>query len=275
MNQVTKRTNKLKSTNLSNLVATANWTARNSQKTNELNCTFGTLTITIKKYGFTITLLQWNQPEDMLTQTKEEHESIGFPDASGEQKFVCKDMFISTLGYRFDKFISTALSTTSNFGVTLQDKRGKHPPKHAMSDSGKQTAIQHVMSFNPQISHYRREHAPNRLYLPSELTIQEMYEDYLDQRKENNENTMSYVQYTRIVKSQNISFAKLGDDECEMCESHKLHLRDVKQKDTSTSDDRLETRIFNAKRIDKDKDMSCGKGDCLACVVWLDHQTKY
>eukprot|EP00111_Clytia_hemisphaerica_P021639 TCONS_00063646-protein len=198
-----------------------------------------------------------------------------FPDASGEQKFVCKDMFISTLGYRFDKFISTALSTTSNFGVTLQDKRGKHPPKHAMSDSGKQTAIQHVMSFNPQISHYRREHAPNRLYLPSELTIQEMYEDYLDQRKENNENAMSYVQYTRIVKSQNISFAKLGDEECEMCESHKLHLRDVKQKDTSTSDDRLKTRIFNAKRIDKDKDMSCGKGNCLACAVWLDHQTKY
>lgn len=31
--------------------------------------------------------------------------------------------------------------------------------------------IEHIKSFNSSISHYRREHVPNRLYPPSDLTI--------------------------------------------------------------------------------------------------------
>ena len=36
------------------------------------------------------------------------------------------------------------------------------------------------MSYHPSISHYRRVHAPNRFYLPSELSIRQMYQIYLE-----------------------------------------------------------------------------------------------
>ena len=184
-------------------------------------------------------------------------------------------MFMSTLGYSADKFITTALSTTSSFGITAEDKRGKHDPKHAMTSEQKECAINHIKSFNPHISHYRREHAPNRLYLPSELTIQEMYEDYLDVNRENNQKIISYVSYTRIIKELNISFAKLGDEDCEVCETHKLHLQNAKEAMSNDNDnDRKKDRVFSAKAA-IDKDVSCGKNDCLACAVWFDHQNKY
>ena len=161
------------------------------------------------------------------------------PSAKGEQVTVCKHMFMSTLGYTADKFITTALNTTTNFGVTAADKRGKHKPKHAMTDAQKETAERHIKSFNPQISHYRREHAPNRLYLPSELSKQEMFEDYLNIEREPDEKPLSYCKYARLVSDLNISFAKLGDEECEMCETHKIHLREVRKTETrDKSEDR-------------------------------------
>lgn len=104
-----------------------------------------------------------------------------FPDptAASNKMYVCKRMFMATLGYTSDKVITTTLTTTSNVGITAPDKRGKHKPKHAMTDEQKEFVVEHINLFHPQISHYRREHAPNRLYLPPELTINEMYADYL------------------------------------------------------------------------------------------------
>ena len=43
-----------------------------------------------------------------------------------------------------------------------------------------QSIIAHIKSYDPQISHYRRAHTPNRLYLPSTLTIVKMYKSFVD-----------------------------------------------------------------------------------------------
>lgn len=69
------------------------------------------------------------------------------------------------------------------------------------------------MSFNPCISHYRRQHAPNQLYLPSKLSKKYMHVDF--NAKHPNE-PCSYITYTRFVKKLHISFGKLGE-ECEAC----------------------------------------------------------
>jgi hypothetical protein len=59
--------------------------------------------------------------------------------------------------------------------VTI-DKIGRHP-KYSKFD--RELIKQHVESFSPSISHYRREYAPNRKYLPSDLTITKMDRFYL------------------------------------------------------------------------------------------------
>ena len=39
-------------------------------------------------------------------------------------------------------------------------------------------SIDRILSFNPTISHYWREHAPRRRNLPPELSIKDTYNDY-------------------------------------------------------------------------------------------------
>ena len=68
------------------------------------------------------------------------------------------------------------------------------------------------MSYDPRISHYRRAHAPRRLYLPPELSIAAMHKNYLGTGGK-----CSYELYQREVALKNISFAALGKEECETC----------------------------------------------------------
>ena len=86
---------------------------------------------------------------------------------------VCKKMFLNTLGFASDSSITTAANCFDEFGVNLGDQRGRNEPpnKHLL-------IITNHMSYNPSISHYRSEHAPKRLYLPSYLTLTEMFDDY-------------------------------------------------------------------------------------------------
>jgi len=80
----------------------------------------------------------------------------------------------------------------------------------------------HIESFNPTISHYRREHSPNVRYLPSDVTITFMHQDFLEKYTEP-EFFISYPYYRDQVKRKNISFTRLGHEECEVCESLKIH----------------------------------------------------
>ena len=91
---------------------------------------------------------------------------------------VCKTFFLSTLGLNSDQMIKTALAKRDgNFIRSVPDKRGRHEPVHKLSDSIVACIKNHIMSFGPSISHYRREHAPNRLYLSPEFTIKSMFDD--------------------------------------------------------------------------------------------------
>lgn len=40
------------------------------------------------------------------------------------------------------------------------------------------------MKFSPWDSNYRREHPPNKLYLPSDITIVKIYENFLETHPE-------------------------------------------------------------------------------------------
>jgi hypothetical protein len=94
-----------------------------------------------------------------------------FKNGCGEQVQVCQRFFLSTLGKkeRRDQMVRTALdSIPPGESLPTPSRRGKHSKKQPVN---KDLINQHIMSFNPQVSHYRRAHAPNRLYLPSEISI--------------------------------------------------------------------------------------------------------
>lgn len=143
--------------------------------------------------------------------------------AKGEMVEVCKIFYLTTLGYtrHNDSFIKSSMGK-SNYKLPLPrlSKQGHHLIK-PMKD--RELIMDHIKSFNPMISHYRREHAPRKMYLPSEVTITLMHCDF----KEKYPDFMcSYSLYRRVVtKEMNISFAQLGNEQCELCEKHKLHCK--------------------------------------------------
>ena len=85
---------------------------------------------------------------------------------------LCKTMFINTLGMTEKKVRGVRESER------VDDRRGKNKKTHALSETAKQNIEDHINSFNPDISHYRRAHAPNRLYLDHSLTIRDMFKNY-------------------------------------------------------------------------------------------------
>ena len=83
-------------------------------------------------------------------------------------------------------------------------------------------SIDRILSFNPTISHYWREHAPRRRNLPPELSIKDTYNDY----KQKYGSVVGYNKYRKIVKELHISFAKLGEEEYETCMYYDRHEHD-------------------------------------------------
>ncbi|GFS20485.1 CAI-1 autoinducer sensor kinase/phosphatase CqsS [Elysia marginata] len=79
--------------------------------------------------------------------------------------------------------------------------------------------VAHIETYNPTIAHYRSAHAPNRRYLPSDVTVHSMYNDFKD--KSNTD--MCYSSFYKIFKTMNVSMVVLGHEECEICEAHDMH----------------------------------------------------
>lgn len=142
------------------------------------------------------------------------------PDSEGADQFVCLTFFLHTIGYKNAKIVNHTLKTLTPGAIsTPLDTRGKHAPAHALSDDALQLIKDHINSYHPAVSHYRREHAPLRKYLPSELTLQGLYTDFVSKHP----GVCKKERYRKTLKSMNISFAKLGEEECEVCTEHDQH----------------------------------------------------
>ena len=131
---------------------------------------------------------------------------------------VCQSFFLKTLGYQRSHVVDYIFS--QQHGLVKKDMRGSHTPSHKLSLDKEKSVIDHINSFHPAISHYRRKHAPLRLYLPPELDITKLYKDYKEKFLVQ---PVSYSTYRKYLRKMNISFTKLGEEECEECEEFKLH----------------------------------------------------
>lgn len=164
-------------------------------------------------------------------------------DSQGMDCRVCKKFFLGTLGYANgnDRIIRDVLNTSSSEKLIFCHKKKGHPSEKKID---KDPIIAHINSFKPTISHYRREHAPNRKYLPSDINVTLMHKDYL---QKNPDSPISYELYRKQVVQMNISFAALGHEECWQCESFDTHSKSANH---------------NRKNIPP---------DCPECVKWQQH----
>ena len=83
-----------------------------------------------------------------------------------------------------------------------KDKRGK---SEAANKKDKTLIYNHIESFNPAISHFRRYHSPNVRYLPTELSASWMFKDFHEKHPDF---SCSYELYRKTFKEMNISFSK-------------------------------------------------------------------
>ena len=192
-----------------------------------------------------------------------------------ENAFVCKTFFMRTLGFTADKAITTALSPsedgTSRITVP-SDMRGRHVPSNKIADQVKSLIQQHIESYHPSVSHYRREHAPLRRYLAPEITITDMHENFITKYPEHK---CSYEFYRSVVSSMNISFVKLGEEECEVCLEHELHNRDCSGAECQSCrgwDDHMEAARISRRHYQQDADRKIEDDDVDEAVLSVDMQ---
>lgn len=144
-------------------------------------------------------------------------------DENGEKLKVCKTFFLTTLGFKAnnDCALFNAMRDVDN--ETLEprmDMRGKI--KNQDKKLSRNNAIhRHVNSFHPCISHFRREDLPSRRYVPNELTIKDMHADFIE--KYHAYRSCSYESYRTILMDMDVTFAKVGIEECDTCETFNKH----------------------------------------------------
>ena len=63
-----------------------------------------------------------------------------------------------------------------------------------------QPIIDHIESYRPSIAQHRRAHAPNRLYLPSELDRKQLVEDFNLHHNPDPATPVSYATYLRLLR---------------------------------------------------------------------------
>lgn len=146
---------------------------------------------------------------------KRQQNEFFFHDESNIRITVCQTFFLTTLGFvpHNNTFVRNALKT--EFPTTTQ--RGKYTRDNRLSESN---VIEHIMSFHPEVSHHRREHAPHTLYLPSDVTITKMHSYFVEMYPDK---MCSYNYYRTMVDRMKISFTKLGHEKCEQCEAYIQH----------------------------------------------------
>ena len=139
-----------------------------------------------------------------------------------EKVKVCQRLFLTTLGYSSNRIIISTLEKAAGKIYPSPDKRGKHDPHNKLTPDQVTSIRHHIMLFNPCITHYRRKHAPNRLYISPLYSTSQMLKDY----NENHTAKVSRSRYYKEIKDMNIGFVKLGEEQCEACDLHDNHLKE-------------------------------------------------
>ena len=132
---------------------------------------------------------------------------------------VCRAFFLATLGFAPENSFAVLSAVTNGEIRAKEDARGRHQSLNKVDITAE--VRDHVDRYHPMKHHYRYEHAPHRMYLPSDITVREMHKNFTDSGGQ-----CSYETYRKIVRDMNISFTQLAGEECSKCSIQIQHLND-------------------------------------------------
>lgn len=163
-------------------------------------------------------------------------------------KSVCKPMFMHTLGMKTDAIITEyvrAKVKSATEGTTVSpttDYRGRHTPSNKID---RDVIRKHINSYHPQVSHYTREHAPNRRYLDCYLTLTDMWKDFKEKHLK-----VSYELYRQVFEAEKITFGQPSQDACEVCLDYNRHVSENKD-DMAHAEELCETCVTAKRHIER------------------------
>lgn len=133
--------------------------------------------------------------------------------SNGASIAVCRGFCLTTMGFTEANKDAVLAAVQAGFGemCSSEDQRGRQPKGAGLEEVVKN----HVWHFHPIKHHYRHEHAPYRYYLPADLTISSMHQDFID--RHDGSVTVSFETYRKVVRKMNISFTRFAGEECGKC----------------------------------------------------------
>ena len=95
---------------------------------------------------------------------------------------VCQKAFCAMHGFGPKRLqvLRRKIQDASEMSDVVWDKRGKHSNHYKIDEDTRQMVRDHILSFPSRSSHYSRQDNSNRLYLSAELSIAQMYHDFLE-----------------------------------------------------------------------------------------------
>ncbi|GFN82391.1 hypothetical protein PoB_000889700 [Plakobranchus ocellatus] len=126
-----------------------------------------------------------------------------------------KKMFLDTL-HISERLVWIAINKKTSLGVCDTEKRGKYPNRGKLYE--RDEIKKHINSFPRVESHYARRDS-TRKYLKSSISLQRMYNMYVDNHARAGCNSPASETTYRDVfnKEFNIGFFKCAKDRCHVC----------------------------------------------------------
>ena len=138
------------------------------------------------------------------------------PLADGTERRVCKEVCLTTIGFASNND-GPVISAVGRL-TPKPDMRGKASPLFAVNLA--EVLKNHIERYRPITPHYRYLHAPNRRYLPPDISAAVMYRHLVEEKG----TICSYERFRQALRSANVSFARLGSEECETCKAFSMHV---------------------------------------------------
>ncbi|KAJ8678840.1 hypothetical protein QAD02_014627 [Eretmocerus hayati] len=160
-------------------------------------------------------------------KSREKNVKYFLEDQRGDQVQVCKSFFLATTGSNYNN--DRSLRYIIQYRDPVTKLMPSTPKKRVVKEGYEErmaTIEEHIKSFHPSISHYRRPHAPHRKYLSSDISKTFMHKDFTEKHPHI---WINYETYRNVVNRMNISFTKLGHEQCEMCVRFDVHHDDHKK----------------------------------------------
>lgn len=86
--------------------------------------------------------------------------------------------FLNTLGYSSDSVITKLCAAMKKKPLLAAVKENRGTTGNYKRKRERTVIMNHINKYKPCITHYRRHNAPNMKYLPRDLTVQSMFNDF-------------------------------------------------------------------------------------------------